>query len=280
MGLEQLQNAYKRDLAALYDDSEDGVTRAAKRLKTSSMTTSFYPPSPLTNPDSFPDNQEGLLPPWTIESESESEEDVCIIDECIINTPPHYYSEDEDAIASSPEPAKVDDADFQFSPASPPLVQRNQDDDDDADDDDDDDASLTTLYVFPDKTVVLTRDGEQVDIPDQHTITHTKPEPEPQPSTSTAHAHEEDADDDATDDEEEEDADKTGKVCFHKMQLHLARLITKLWRRTAPATVEEVTVDVCRSLASTVLSAEYQEHTMRYVRCAIRQPRAITRPLR
>ena len=64
------------------------------------------------------------------------------------------------------------------------------------------------------------------------------------------------------------------------MQLHLARLITKLWRRTAPATVEEVTVDVCRALADTVLSAEYQEHTMRYVRCAIRQPRAITRPLR
>ena len=175
MGLEQLQNAYKRDLAALYNDSEDGVTRAAKRLKTSSMTTSFYPPSPLTNPDSPPANQEELLPPWAIESESESEEDVCIIDECIINTPPHYYSEDEDAIASSPEPAKVDDADFQFSPASPPLVQRKQDDDDaDDDDDDDDDASLTTLYVFPDKTVVLTRDGEQVDIPDQHTITHTQ----------------------------------------------------------------------------------------------------------
>ena len=151
------------------------MTRAAKRLKTSSMTTSFYPPSPLTNPESCPDNQEGLLPPWTIESESESEEDAWSI-----NTPPHYYSEDEDAIASSPEPAKVDDADFQFSPASPPLVQRKQDDDDDADDDDDDDASLTTLYVFPDKTVVLTRDGEQVDIPDQHTITHTKPEPEPQ----------------------------------------------------------------------------------------------------
>ena len=270
MGLEQLQNAYKRDLAALYNDSEDGVARAAKRLKTSSMTTSFYPPSPLTNADSFPDNQEGLLPPWTVESESDESEK----DAWSINTPPHYYSEDEDAIASSPEPAKVDDVDFQFSPASPPLVQRKQDDDDD--DDDDDDASLTTLYVFPDKSVVLTRDGEQVDIPDQHTITHTEPEPEPQPSTSTAHAHEED---DATDDDEE-DADKTGKVCFHKMQLHLARLITKLWRRTAPATVEEVTVDVCRSLASTVFSAEYQEHTMQYVRCAIRQPRAITRPLR
>ena len=246
------------------------MSRAAKRLKTSSMTTSFYPQPPLTNPDSFPDNQEGLLPPWTVESES----DESVEDAWSINTPPHYYSEDEDAIASSPEPAKVDDADFQFSPASPPLVQRKQDDDDD------DDASLTTLYVFPDKTVVLTRDGEQVDIPDQHTITHTEPEPEPQPSTSTAHAHEENADDDDATDDEEEDADKTGKVCFHKMQLHLARLITKLWRRTAPATVEEVTVDVCRSLASTVLSAEYQEHTMRYVRCAIRQPRAITRPLR
>ena len=242
------------------------MSQAAKRLKTSSMTTSFYPPSPLSNADSPPANQEALLPPWTVESESESEEDAFSI-----NTPPHYYSEDEDAIASSPEPAKADDADFEFSPASPPLVQRKQDDDDD-----DDDASLTTLYVFPDKTVVLTRDGEQVDIPDQRTITH--PEPQPQPSTSTAHAHEED-DDDASDDEEE-DADKTGKVCFHKMQLHLARLITKLWRRTAPATVEEVTVDVCRALAGTVLSAEYQEHTMRYVRCAIRQPRAITRPLR
>ena len=230
MGLEQLQNAYKRDLAALYHDTEDKVTQAAKRLKTSSMTTSFYPPSPLTNADSPPANQEGLLPPWAIESESESE------DAFIINTPPHYYSEDEDAIASSPEPAKADDEDFEFSPASPPLVQRKQDDDDD---DDDDDASLTTLYVFPDKTVVLTRDGEQVDIPDQRTITHAKPEPEPQPLTSTAHAHEEDDDDDATaDTEEEEDADKTDKVCFHKMQLHLARMITQLWRRTAPATVK------------------------------------------
>ena len=239
------------------------MSQAAKRLKTSSMTTSFYPPPPLTNADSPPANQEELLPPWTVESESESVEDAFII-----NTPPHYYSEDEDAIASSPEPAKADDADFEFSPASPPLVQRKQDDDDD-------DASLTTLYVFPDKTVVLTRDGEQVDLPDQRTITHAKPEPELQPSTSTAHGHEEDDDD--ADDEEEEDADK---VCFHKMQLHLARMITKLWRTTAPATVEEVTVDVCRALAGTVLSAEYQEHIMRYVRCAIRQPRAITRPLR
>ena len=241
------------------------MTQAAKRLKTSSMTTSFYPPSPLTNADSPPPNQEELLPPWAIESESES-----VVSSVGIYTPPHFYSEDEDAIASSPEPVKADDADFEFSPASPPLVQRKQDDDDD----DDDDASLTTLYVFPDKTVVLTRDGEQVDIPDQRTITHAKPEPEP--STSTAHAHEED--DDAAD--EEEDTDTTGKVCFHKMQLHLARLITKLWRRTVPATVEEVTVDVCRALAGAVLSAEYQEQTMRYVRCAIRQPRAITRPLR
>ena len=249
------------------------MTQAAKRLKTSSMTTSFYPPSPLTNADSPPANQEELLPPWAIEVSSESES---VVSSVGIYTPPHYYSEDEDAIASSPEPAKADDADFEFSPASPPLVQRKEDDDDD---DDDDDASLTTLYVFPDKTVVLTRDGEQVDIPDQRTITHAKPEPEPQPSTSTAHAHEED-DDAADDEEEEEDTDTTGKVCFHKMQLHLARMITKLWRRTAPATVEEVTVDVCRALAGTVLSAEYQEHIMRYVRCAIRQPRAITRPLR
>ena len=271
MGLEQLQNAYKRDLTALYHDTEDKVTQAAKRLKTSSMTTSFYPPPPtLTNADSPPANQEELLGTIEVSSESES-----VVSSVGIYTPPHYYSdvEDEDAIASSPEPAKADDADFEFSPASPPLDQRKQDDDDD-----DDDAPLTTLYVFPDKTVVLTRDGEQVDLLDQRTITHAEPEPEPQPSTSTAHAHEENDDDDA-DDEEEEDADKTGKVCFHKMQLHLARMIAKLWRRTAPATVEEVTVDVCRALAGTVLSAEYQEHIMRYVRCAICPPRAITRPL-
>ena len=116
------------------------------------------------------------------------------------------------------------------------------------------------LYVFPDETVVLTPDGGCVRIPDQHTITH------PKTSTSTI-----EDDDDADDDDEDEPADDPRKVCFLKMQTNIARLITHQWRTSAPSTVEEVTVDVCRSLAVTVLSAAYQDIIMKYVRCNIRR---------
>ena len=115
--------------------------------------------------------------------------------------------------------------------------------------------------VFPDETVVVTPDGGHIRIPDQHTITH------PKPSTSTI---EDDADHD-DDDDEDEPADDSRKVCFIKMQTNIARLIAHQWRISAPSTVEEVTVDVCRSLAVTVLSAAYQDILMKYVRCAIRR---------
>ena len=61
------------------------------------------------------------------------------------------------------------------------------------------------------------------------------------------------------------------KVCYLEMQNNIAGLIAKEWRASAPSTVEEVTVDVCRSLAFTILSAPYQEIIMKYVRCAIRR---------
>ena len=163
-------------------------------------------------------------------------------------------SDDEDAIASSPaHEDEDDDADFTFSPASPPLTQRTEDERTTT-------VSPPMLYVFPDETVVLTPDGGCVRIPDQHTITH------PKPSTSTI-----EDDDDADDDDEDEPADDPRKVCFLKMQTNIARLITHQWRTSAPSTVEEVTVDVCRSLAVTVLSAAYQDIIMKYVRCNIRR---------
>ena len=163
-------------------------------------------------------------------------------------------SDDEDAIASSPaHEDEDDDADFTFSPASPPLTQRTEDERTTT-------VSPPRLYVFPDETVVLTPDGGRIRIPDQHTITH------PKPSTSTI-----EEDDDADDDDEDEPADDPRKVCFLKMQTNIARLITHQWRTSAPSTVEEVTVDVCRSLAVTVLSAAYQDIIMKYVRCAIRR---------
>ena len=160
-------------------------------------------------------------------------------------------SDDEDAIASSPaHEDEDDDADFTFSPASPPLTRRTEDER----------ASPITLYVFPEETVVLKPDGGCDRIADQHTIT------QPKPSTSTI-----EDDDDADDDDEDEPADDPRKVCFLKMQTNIARLITHQWRTSAPSTVEEVTVDVCRSLAVTVLSAAYQDIIMKYVRCNIRR---------
>ena len=155
-------------------------------------------------------------------------------------------SDDEDAIASSPaHEDEDDDADFTFSPALPPLTQRTQDER----------ASPITMYVFPDETVVLNPDGGCNRIADQHTIT--------QPKQSTI--------EDDSDDDEDEPADDSRKVCFLKMQTNIARLIAHQWRTSAPSTVEEVTVDVCRSLAVTVMSAAYQDILMKYVRCAIRR---------
>ena len=214
-----------------------------------------------------PANQEAADLPWgpLYQSSSESES---VDDAFIINTPPHYYDEvDEEAIASSPAHENEDDDNFTFSPASPPpLTQSTQEDM----------ASIPRLYVFPDETVVVTADGEHIRIPDQHTITHPKPSASssiithPKPSTSTI----EDPKPSTSTMEEDDDAkEDPRKVCFLTMQTNIARLIAHQWRRSAPSTVEEVTVDVCRSLAVTVLSAPYQEILMKYVRCAIRRPR-------
>ena len=197
-----------------------------------------------------PANQEVELPWGAVElSESESESDH---DDGIIRTPPHYYDEvDEEAIASSPA-HEDDDDDFTFSPASPPLTQSTEAERTTK-------ASPTTLYVFPMSTVVLKPDGGCECIADKHTITH------PKPSTSTI---EDDANDD--DDDDDDDVDPR-KVCYLDMQNNIASLIAEEWRTSAPSTVEEVTVDVCRSLAFTILSAPYQEIIMKYVRCAIRR---------
>ena len=220
--------------------------------------------------DSPPANQEALAElPWgpLYQSSSESESESGI-DYSILNTPPHYYDDvDEDAIASSPAYEKENDDNFTFSPASPPPLTQSTHED----------MTIPRLYVFPDETVVVTADGEHIRIPDQNTIIHPQPSTveDPKPSTATIEdpkpstATIEDPKP-STSTKEEEDP---RKVCFLEMQTHIARLIAQQWRISAPSTIEEVTVDVCRSLAVTVLSAGYQNIIMNYVRCAIRRPR-------
>ena len=209
------------------------------------------------------DDEDEVTPSWKRQKTAPADGDTRVV-EYRCDSPPaaqeipggplyQSLSDDEDAIASSPaHEDEDDDADFTFSPASPPLTQRTEDERTTT-------VSPPMLYVFPDETVVLTPDGGCVRIPDQHTITH------PKPSTSTIE------DDDDADDDEDEPADDPRKVCFLKMQTNIARLITHQWRTSAPSTVEEVTVDVCRSLAVTVLSAAYQDIIMKYVRCNIRR---------
>ena len=229
--------------------------------------------------DSPPANQEAVLPwgPVELLSDSDSESG---IDYSILNTPPHYYNDvDEDAIASSPAHENEDDDAFEFSPASPPpLTQSTQEYMTPT-------PAPTTLYVFPMKTIVLKPDGGYESIADQHTITHPKPSTstieDPKPSTSASssiitHPKTSTIEDPkpSTSTMEDDDTDEDPrKVCFLAMQTHIAYLIAHQWRISAPSTVEEVTVDVCRSMAVTVLSAPYQEILMKYVRCAIRQPR-------
>ena len=284
MGLTQLQRAYKRQLTDMYDaDDEDEVTPSRKRQKptpadgdtrvvvvkhrcTGQRVTPSSSPSQDYYCDSPPANQEALAElPWgPVELLSDSDSDSTVIDSSILNTPPHYYDDvDEDAIASSPARENEDDDAFEFSPASPPPPPKHAKHTPT--------PAPTTLYVFPMKTIVLKPDGGYESIADQHTITHPKPSTstiedpiithptieDPKPSTSTT-------------EEEEEDP---RKVCVLAMQTHIAYLIAHQWRISAPSTVEEVTVDVCRSLAFTMLSAPYQEIIMKYVRCAIRQPR-------
>ena len=205
------------------------------------------------------DDEDEVTPSWKRQKTAPADGDTRVV-EYRCDSPPatqemsgeplyQSLSDDEDAIASSPaHEDEDDDADFTFSPASPPLTQRTEDER----------ASPITLYVFPDETVVLNPDGGCDRIADQHTIT------QPKPSTSTI-------EDDADDDDEDEPADDPRKVCFLKMQKNIARLIAHQWRTSAPSTVEEVTVDVCRSLAVTVLSAAYQDILMKYVRCNIRR---------
>ena len=168
---------------------------------------------------------------------------------------PLYESEfDDDAIASSPAHEDDDDADFTFSPASPPLTQRTEDERA---------MSPITLYVFPDETVVLKPDGGCDRIADKHTIT------QPKPSTSTIEDDDDDEDESAAD--QAHDSKLDSKVCLMTMENTISHIITNQWIATTPSTVEEVTVDVCQALAFTILSAAFQEIMMAYVRINIRR---------
>ena len=162
-------------------------------------------------------------------------------------------SDDDDAIASSPVHEDDDDDDFTFSPASPPPLTQRTEDERAA-------SSPTTLYVFPDETVVLKPDGGCVRIADQHTIT------QPKPSTSTI---EDDDDEPAAD--QAHASNLNSKVCFMTMEDTISHIITNQWRATATSTLEEVTVDVCQALAATILSAAFQEIMMAYARINIRR---------
>ena len=287
MGLTQLQRAYKRQLTELYDaDDEDEVSPSWKRQTTApadgdtravvvkhrctgQRVTPSSSPSQDYYCDSPPANQEALAElPWgPVELLSDSDSDSTVIDYSILNTPPHYYDDvDEDAIAPSPARENEDDDAFEFSPASPPPLTQSTPE------------AMTNMYVFPDETVVVKADGEHIRIPDQNTKSHpikitqsTSTEDlqsstveDPKPSTTTI---EDPKPSTSTTEEEEEPR----KVCFLDMQHNIAGVIVAEWRASAPSTVEEVTVHVCRSLAVTMLSAPYQEIIMKYVRCAIRR---------
>ena len=234
---EEVASSCKRKKTAPADDD----TRVVKHRCTGARVTPTSADTSQDYCDSPPATQEI---PWGPLYESESDDDA------IASSPAH--DGDEDAIASSPAHEDDDDDDFTFSPASPPLTQRTEDERAT--------ASPTTIYVFPDETVVLKPDGGCVRIADQHTIT------QPKPSMSTI-------EDDDDDDEDEPAADQAhaSKVCFMTMENTIAHIITNEWRATTPSTVEEVTVDVCQALAATILSAAFQEIMMTYARINIRR---------
>ena len=231
----------------MYEDEEE-VTSSGKRQKTAPADDDTRVVVVEHRCDSPPAAQELPWGPLYVSDDDDDDEDA------ITSAPAH--DDDEDAIASSPahKDDDDDDDDFTFSPASTPLTQRTEDER----------ATTlspllpTTLYVFPDETVVLKPDGGRVRIPDQHTITH------PKPSTSTIEDDDDDDDDEAT-------AEQVSKVCFMRIQTNIAQFITHQWRESTPATVEEVTVDVCRALTATMLSAEFQNIIMKYVRINIRR---------
>ena len=203
------------------------------------------------------EDEEEVTPSWKRQKTAPADGDTRVV-EYRCDSPPaaqeipggqlyQSLSDDEDAIASSPaHEDEDDDADFTFSPASPPLTQRTEDER----------ASPITLYLFPDETVVLNPDGGCDRIADQHTIT------QPKPSTSTV--------EDEDNDEDESAADQSRKVCFMKMEKIIAQIITNQWWASTPSTVEEVTVDVCRSVAFTILSAAFQAVMLAYALSNIR----------
>ena len=179
----------------------------------------------------------------TSSSSSDTSHDYCESPPAAQEIPwgPLYQNESEDD----------DDDEFTFSPASPPLTQRTEEKTA---------PSPSTLYVFPDATVVLTPDGMCVHIPDQHSITQPEPsiieedDDEDEPAADQAHA-----------------SNMNSKVCKIMMEEAISHIITNQWRATAPSTVEEVTLDVCQSLAATILSATFQEIMMAIARINIRR---------
>ena len=249
---------YKRQVTELYetDEEEEEVTSSFERQKPTPADDDtrvvkhrctgarVTPTSADTSQDYCNSPPAAQELPWGPLFEDVSDDDD---DDVIASSPAH--DDDEDAIASSPSHEDDDDDDdFTFSPASPPLTQRTEEE-----------RTMTvpiTLYVFPDETVVLKPDGGCDRIADKHTIT------QPKPSTSTI--------EDDDNDEDESAADQARKVCFMKMEKTIAQIITNQWWASTPSTVEEVTVDVCQTLAATMLSAAFQAIMMAYARSNIR----------
>ena len=187
-------------------------------------------------------------------SASSSSHDYCESPPAAQEIPWDMYNEDDD---DDDKDAEQHDADFEFSPASPPLTQTTKGEEEE-------ETSPPTLYVFPDSTVVLTPDGGSIRIPDRPT---NQPEPStreeeeeeeeesPEPSTSHTHA-----------------SNLNTKVCKIMVEEAVSHIITNEWR-TSSQTLDEVTTNICESITATILSPQWHELMKAYARINIlRQP--------
>ena len=280
--------------------------RCTGQRVTPTSSQDYYCDSPPANQEALAELPWG---PVELLSDSDSDSETVIDDGWTIRTPPHYYDDvDEDAIASSPAYEKENDDNFTFSPASPPPLTQSTHEDmtiprlyvfpDEtvvvtADGEHiripDQNTKTHPMMITQSTSTVEDAQSSTVEDPKPSTTTTTIEDPkpsttttiedpkpsttttttieDPKPSTTTT-TIEDPKPSTSTSTEEEEDP---RKVCFLEMQNNIAGVIVTQWRASAPSTVEEVTVDVCRSLAVTMLSAPYQEIIMKYVRCAIRR---------
>ena len=146
--------------------------------------------------------------------------------------PPSQVSPPSSPAYESPPAAQPLPWEFDYSPASPPLTEREEEEEET--------APPPTLYVYPVSSVLLTADGGSVRIPERSAD---------QPETSTRQT---------------ESPEETPEVCDILIEEGVGNLIVYNLHRSQ-LSLDEVTKRTCQDITAMMLSPEWQNELIEQI---------------